>query len=159
MCSSDLTILDEPGANSLIGRGDMLYSGGGELERVQCAFADTPEIENICEFIAEQQGYPSAFILPEGDNGGDDEPDGGGVRDNSSDGRRDPLFADAARIVLLNNAGSASVLQRKLNIGFSRAGRLIDQLEQAGVVGSGSGSKARPVLMTDAQLEDYLANM
>ncbi|MBO4369972.1 MAG: DNA translocase FtsK [Paludibacteraceae bacterium] len=152
------TILDSPGADQLVGRGDMLILSGGNLVRVQCAFTDTPEIEHICDYIEQQQGYPSAFILPENDvNENNDDFGFGGGGNNDSGARRDELFADAARLVLLNNAGSASLLQRKLNIGFSRAGRLIDQLESAGVVGSGSGSKPRPILMTETQLEEYLS--
>ena len=147
------TILDTGGADQLIGRGDMLFTTGGDLLRVQCAFVDTPEVENICNFIGDQHGYPSAFFLPEtpSENGGGGE---GGSLDNDE---IDALFDDAARTIVQNQMGSTSLLQRRLKLGYNRAGRLIDQLERAGVVGPHEGSKAREVLIPDEySLEQFL---
>lgn len=145
------TILDSPGANQLIGRGDMLITEGSNLIRVQCAFIDTPELEKITSHIEKQQGYPSAFELPEP------------VFENESGtkdidlSKKDELFNDAARIVVMNQQGSTSLIQRKLSIGYNRAGRIIDQLEAAGIVGPFEGSKARQVLYQDEySLEQYL---
>ncbi|WP_372947697.1 FtsK/SpoIIIE family DNA translocase [Mariniphaga sp.] len=137
------TILDTPGANQLIGKGDMLIAQGSNMTRVQCAFIDTPEVELICSYISEQQGYPSAFMLPE--YVGDDEAGPGEVDLNN----RDELFDDAARVVVMNQMGSTSMIQRKFSIGYNRAGRIMDQLEAAGVVGPSEGSKARQVLIQD----------
>ncbi|MFW5831648.1 MAG: DNA translocase FtsK [Prolixibacteraceae bacterium] len=137
------TILDSPGANQLIGKGDMLISSGGDMTRVQCAFIDTPEVETICSFISEQRGFTTAFLLPE--YVGDEEPAPGEVDLNN----RDELFEDAARVVVLNQMGSTSMIQRKFSIGYNRAGRIMDQLEAAGVVGPSEGSKARQVLIHD----------
>jgi S-DNA-T family DNA segregation ATPase FtsK/SpoIIIE len=148
------TILDSPGANQLIGRGDMLISQGSDLVRVQCAFVDTPEVERINDFIGSQRGYTSAFLLPEyvGENSG--EPSAGDV-DLS---KRDPMFEEAARVVVVNQSGSTSLIQRRFSIGYNRAGRIIDQLEAAGVVGPFEGSKARQVLIPDeVELEKLLA--
>jgi DNA segregation ATPase FtsK/SpoIIIE, S-DNA-T family len=147
------TILDSGGADQLIGRGDMLLSTGNDLIRIQCAFVDTPEVESITEFIGEQRGYPEAFILPEYI----DDNEGGNSRDlDPAD--RDPLFMDAARIVVQHQQGSASLLQRRLKLGYNRAGRIIDQLEAAGVIGPFEGSKARQVLYPDEHsLEQYLS--
>lgn len=145
------TILDANGADQLIGKGDMLYSNGSDIVRLQCPFVDTPEVEVITSFIGEQRGYSSAYLLPEvqEDNSGND-----GVDD---DGDRDALFEDAARIVVQHQQGSTSLLQRRLKIGYNRAGRIIDQLERAGIVGPFEGSKARQVLMPDEYaLEQYL---
>lgn len=145
------TILDSSGADQLIGRGDMLISLGQDLIRVQCGFADTPEVEDICKFIGEQRAYPEALILPEyvGENGGED-------RDIDLD-EVDSMFADAARIVVINNQGSASLLQRKLKLGYNRAGRIVDQLEGYGIIGPFQGSKAREVLFSDLEsLEEFL---
>lgn len=145
------TILDSSGADQLIGRGDMLISLGQDLIRVQCGFADTPEVEDICKFIGEQRAYPEALILPEyvGADGGED-------RDVDLDDI-DSMFADAARIVVINNQGSASLLQRKLKLGYNRAGRIVDQLEGYGIIGPFQGSKAREVLFSDLEsLEEYL---
>ncbi len=145
------TILDTSGADQLIGRGDMLISMGSDVIRLQCGFVDTPEVEKICEFIGEQRGYPDAFILPEyvgegAESGGDFDSDD-----------LDPLFADAARIVVGQQQGSASLLQRKLKLGYNRAGRLVDQLEGLGIIGPFQGSKAREVLYVDlVQLEEFL---
>jgi DNA segregation ATPase FtsK/SpoIIIE, S-DNA-T family len=137
------TILDTPGANQLIGKGDMLISSGSNMTRVQCAFIDTPEVEQICSYISEQQGYPSAFMLPE--YMGDEEAGPGEVDLNN----RDEMFDDAARVVVMNQMGSTSMIQRKFSIGYNRAGRIMDQLEAAGVVGKSEGSKARQVLIQD----------
>ena len=146
------TILDTPGANQLIGKGDMLISSGSNMTRVQCAFIDTPEVEQLCSFISEQQGFPSAFMLPE--YIGDDEPAPGDVDLNN----RDELFDDAARIVVVNQMGSTSMIQRKFSIGYNRAGRIMDQLEAAGVVGPSEGSKARQVLIHDEYSLEQLLN-
>ncbi|ASB50919.1 FtsK/SpoIIIE family DNA translocase [Alkalitalea saponilacus] len=138
------TILDSPGANQLIGRGDMLISQGSDLIRVQCAFVDTPEVEKVNDFIGQQRGYPTAMHLPEyvGETG-TQEP---GEVDLS---KRDPMFEEAARVVVANQSGSTSLIQRRFSIGYNRAGRIIDQLEAAGVVGPFEGSKARQVLVSD----------
>lgn len=145
------TILDTSGADQLIGRGDMLISLGQDLIRVQCGFADTPEVEDICKFIGEQKAYPDALLLPEyvGAEGGED-------RDVDLEDV-DPMFAEAARIVVINNQGSASLLQRKLKLGYNRAGRIVDQLEGYGIIGPFQGSKAREVLFSDIEsLEEFL---
>ncbi|MFV0590839.1 MAG: DNA translocase FtsK 4TM domain-containing protein [Draconibacterium sp.] len=148
------TILDTPGANQLIGKGDMLIASGSEITRVQCAFVDTPEVEKICSFIGDQRGYPTAFLLPE--YVGDDEPGPGEV----DLGNRDDLFDDAARVVVMNQMGSTSMIQRRFSIGYNRAGRLMDQLEAAGIVGPSEGSKARQVLIADEySLEQLLNNL
>lgn len=145
------TILDSPGANQLIGRGDMLITQGSELVRLQCAFIDTPEIDSITDYIGSQQGYPTAHLLPDYETGETEEP--GAVDLNN----RDALFDDAARVIVMNQQGSTSLIQRKLSIGYNRAGRIIDQLEAAGIVGPFEGSKARQVLYTDEySLEKYL---
>jgi len=148
------TILDSPGADQLIGKGDMLFTTGNDLVRLQCAFVDTPEVDKITEFIGEQRGYPDAFILPEyvGEEGGS------ALDIDLSD--RDVLFEDAARLIVIAQQGSASLLQRKLKLGYNRAGRLIDQLEAAGIVGQFEGSKARQVLVQDeVSLEQLLENL
>ena len=139
------TILDRPGANQLIGRGDMLFLQGADPVRVQCAFIDTPEVAEITKFIAKQQGYPTAFYLPEyvGEDGG------GNDLGDVDMGRLDPLFEDAARLIVIHQQGSTSLIQRKFAIGYNRAGRLMDQLEKAGIVGPAQGSKAREVLCVD----------
>jgi S-DNA-T family DNA segregation ATPase FtsK/SpoIIIE len=145
------TILDSSGADQLIGRGDMLISLGQDLIRVQCGFADTPEVEDVCKFIGEQRAYPQALLLPEyvGAEGGED-------KDVDLDDI-DPMFAEAARIVVINNQGSASLLQRKLKLGYNRAGRIVDQLEGYGIIGPFQGSKAREVLYSDLEsLEAFL---
>lgn len=149
------TILDSPGANQLIGRGDMLISQGSDLIRVQCAFVDTPEVENINDFISQQRGYASAFMLPAYSGG-----EGGMTEPNEVDmSKKDPMFDDAARIVVGNQSGSTSLIQRRFSIGYNRAGRIIDQLEAAGIVGPFEGSKARAVLIQDeAELERILNN-
>ncbi|MCC6702476.1 MAG: DNA translocase FtsK [Fluviicola sp.] len=145
------TILDSSGADQLIGRGDMLISLGQDLIRVQCGFADTPEVEDICKFIGEQRAYPEALILPEYVGA-----DGGEGKDVDLDDI-DPMFGDAARIVVINQQGSASLLQRKLKLGYNRAGRIVDQLEGYGIIGPFQGSKAREVLFSDVEsLEEFL---
>ena len=147
------TILDSGGADQLIGRGDMLLSTGNELIRIQCAFVDTPEVEKITEFIGGQRGYPSAFLLPEYV----DESSEGGVGEDMDPSERDKLFGEAAKIVVMTQQGSASMLQRKLKLGYNRAGRIVDQLEAAGIIGPFEGSKAREVLIKDpASLEQIL---
>ena len=148
------TILDAGGADQLIGRGDLLYSTGNDLIRVQCGFVDTPEVEEITAFIGNQQGYTNAFLLPE-------VPDEAGSTElsNLAAGDRDELFEEAARIVVQTQQGSASMLQRKLKLGFNRAGRIVDQLEAAGIIGPFEGSKARKVLFQDeTSLEQFLKN-
>ncbi len=150
------TILDSPGANQLIGRGDMLISQGSDLVRVQCAFVDTPEVEKVNDFIGSQRGYPDAFLLPEYIGESSEAPAPGEV-DMSN---RDAIFEEAARIVVANQSGSTSLIQRRFSIGYNRAGRVIDQLEAAGVVGPFEGSKARQVLIPDeASLERLLASL
>lgn len=139
------TILDAPGANQLIGRGDMLISLGGETQRVQCAFVDTPELEKIMEHIEQQQSYTSAFLLPEYvPEGGE-----GASLEDVDLSKRDSMFEEAARIIVINQQGSTSLIQRKFSIGYNRAGRIMDQLEAAGIVGPYQGSKARDVLIPD----------
>jgi len=148
------TILDRPGAQQLVGRGDMLYLGGGEPIRVQCAFVDTPEVEHVNQFIAQQQGYGSAFELPEPDT---DDGEGGESRDVDMQ-HLDPMFEDAARLIVREQSGSTSLIQRKFAIGYNRAGRLMDQLEKAGIVGQAHGSKPREVLIMDEMsLENLLS--
>ncbi|MFM8806124.1 MAG: DNA translocase FtsK, partial [Sphingomonadales bacterium] len=145
------TILDTGGAEQLIGKGDMLISHHGELTRLQCAFVDTPEVEQVVDFISEQQGYPQAFLLPEY------------VDEKEMEGReldmgdRDSLFEDAARLIVQHQSGSTSLLQRRMKLGYNRAGRLMDQLEIAGIVGPAQGSKPRDVLVkTEADLQRHL---
>ncbi|TNF49718.1 MAG: DNA translocase FtsK [Bacteroidetes bacterium] len=145
------TILDSSGADQLIGRGDMLISTGSDLKRLQCGFVDTPEVEAICSYIGDQRGYPEAFLLPEyvGESG-----EGNGDIDMDE---IDSMFAEAARIVVINQQGSASLLQRKLKLGYNRAGRIVDQLEGMGIIGSFQGSKAREVLFSDIEsLDEFL---
>jgi len=139
------TILDSGGADQLIGRGDMLLATGSDLIRLQCAFVSTKEVEDVTDFIGSQQGYPSAFELPEYIEEGAEGGEGGGA--NPDD--RDALFEESARIVVDNQQGSASLLQRKLKIGYNRAGRIVDQLQAAGIIGPFEGSKAREVLIKD----------
>lgn len=149
------TILDSPGANHLIGRGDMLINQGSDLIRVQCAFVDTPEVERINDYIGSQRGYPTAFLLPE--YSGEGASQEAGEIDLS---KRDPIFEEAARIVVANQSGSTSLVQRRFSIGYNRAGRIIDQLEAAGVVGPFEGSKARQVLIADElELERILTTL
>lgn len=150
------TILDSPGANQLVGKGDMLVSTGSEVTRVQCAFIDTPEVDRIAEHIGSQRGYPTAYELPEY------VPEGEASSSLSSEdmGKRDSLFEEVARYVVANDNGSASTIQRKFSIGFNRAGRIVDQLEAAGILGRPEGSKPRQVLIQDPMsLEMLLDNM
>ena len=145
------TILDAGGADQLIGKGDMLISYNGEITRLQCAFVDTPEVESITQFIGKQRGYPEAYKLPEYVDEKDME-----AKDFDL-GDRDPLFEEAARLIVVNQLGSTSLIQRKMKLGYNRAGRLMDQLEAAGVVGPGQGSKPRDVLIkTEMELDQYL---
>jgi len=137
------TILDTPGANQLIGKGDMLVSTGNSLIRVQCAFVDTPEVESIARYISQQPSYPSAYLLPECHD------EGAGESDLIDLKNRDEFFDEAAKIVVMNQTGSTSAIQRKFSIGYNRAGRIMDQLEAAGIVGQNEGSKARQVLLQD----------
>ncbi len=147
------TILDIGGAEQLIGKGDMLISYNGELTRLQCAFVDTPEVDKVTDFIGEQQGYTQAFMLPEYVDEKEFENKEFDVND------RDPLFEDAAKLIVVSQSGSTSLLQRRMKLGYNRAGRLMDQLEAAGVVGPNQGSKVRDVLIkTDAELQQYLDN-
>lgn len=148
------TILDAGGAEQLIGKGDMLVSYNGEITRLQCAFVDTPEVEAVCEFIGDQRGYPQAFLLPEYV----DEKEMEGKDFDASD--RDPLFEDAAKLIVSSQMGSTSLIQRRMKLGYNRAGRLMDQLEAAGIVGPNQGSKAREVLFkTDMELQEFLDSM
>ena len=151
------TILDTGGADQLIGQGDMLFSAGSDLIRVQCAFIDTPEVDRVCDFISEQQGYSDAYLLPEVAGAEGDE---GAGQDAGDPTERDSMFEEAARCIVLHQQGSTSLLQRKLKLGYNRAGRLIDQLQHAGIVGPFEGSKARDVLVPDEyQLEQLLNSM
>ncbi|GAA3960444.1 FtsK/SpoIIIE family DNA translocase [Hymenobacter antarcticus] len=149
------TILDTGGADQLIGQGDMLFSAGSDLIRVQCAFIDTPEVDRVCDFIGEQQGYADAYLLPEvaGADG-----DAGSGNEEMDPSERDSMFVDAARCIVLHQQGSTSLLQRKLKLGYNRAGRLIDQLQHAGIVGPFEGSKARDVLIPDEMALEQLLN-
>lgn len=148
------TILDTGGAEQLIGKGDMLISYNGELTRLQCAFVDTPEVEDVCDFVGDQRGYPQAFLLPEYV----DEKELEGKDFDLSD--RDNLFDEAARLIVQSQIGSTSLLQRRMKLGYNRAGRLMDQLEAAGIVGPNQGSKARDVLIkTEADLTQHLMNL
>lgn len=148
------TILDRPGANQLIGRGDMLFLAGSEPVRVQCAFVDTPEVERITAFIAKQQSYTTSFQLPRVQMENDSE-DGPAVVDTKS---LDPLFDDVARLIVSTQQGSTSMIQRKLSLGYNRAGRLMDQMEAAGIVGPSQGSKPREVLVHDEITLDRMLN-
>ena len=147
------TILDSQGADQLIGRGDLLYTQGNDITRVQCAFVDTPEVDKICDFIGSQKAYPEAYLLPEyiGEESG--------IKLDIDISERDSLFREAAEVIVTAQQGSASLIQRKLKLGYNRAGRLIDQLEAAGVVGPFEGSKARSVLIPDLiALEHFFNN-
>lgn len=150
------TILDAGGADQLVGMGDMLLSMGSEVIRLQCAFVDTPEVEAICDYIGNQQGYQSAYLLPESES----EETGGQERGDFDPANRDQYFDEAARLIVMHQQGSTSLIQRKLKLGYNRAGRLIDQLEAAGIVGPFGGSKARDVLVKDeTELEELLKNL
>lgn len=148
------TILDAGGAEQLIGKGDMLISYNGEITRLQCAFVDTPEVEKIVDFISDQRGYPQPFLLPEYV----DEKELEGKNFDASE--KDPLFEDAARLIVQNQVGSTSLIQRRMKLGYNRAGRLMDQLESAGIVGANQGSKAREVLIkTEAELLEFFETL
>ncbi|QIX63216.1 DNA translocase FtsK [Hymenobacter sp. BT18] len=149
------TILDTGGADQLVGQGDMLFSAGSDLIRVQCAFIDTPEVDRVCDFIGEQQGYSEAYMLPEvqGESG-----TGNGDAEDFDPASRDSMFEEAARVIVTHQQGSTSLLQRRLKLGYNRAGRLIDQLEHAGIVGPFEGSKAREVLIPDEYSLEQLLN-
>lgn len=150
------TILDQGGANQLVGRGDMLFLAGNTPQRLQCAFVDTPEVERITEFISSQQGYLEPYELPEVNDSGD------GTTSSSKEGldKLDGMFEEAARMVVINQQGSTSFLQRKFSIGYNRAGRIMDQLEEAGIVGPANGAKPRDVIYsTEAELEQRLAEL
>ena len=148
------TILDTGGAEQLIGKGDMLVSYNGEITRLQCAFVDTPEVDRVCSFIADQKGYPQAFLLPEYMD--EKEMDAG----NFDSGARDVLFEEAAKLIVHAQMGSTSLIQRRMKLGYNRAGRLMDQLESAGLVGPSQGSKPREVLYkTEAELNQFLQNL
>ncbi|SFI64205.1 DNA segregation ATPase FtsK/SpoIIIE, S-DNA-T family [Kaistella treverensis] len=149
------TILDSPGADQLIGKGDMLYFNGNEIMRLQCAFVDTPEVEKIAEFIGEQKGYASAFMLPEYSS-----EESTSTVAAFDPNEKDVLFEDAARIIVSTQQGSTSMLQRQLKLGYNRAGRIMDQLEASGVVGGFNGAKAREVLISDLNsLEQFLEGL
>lgn len=149
------TILDGNGADQLIGKGDMLFTTGNELIRMQCAFVDTPEVDKITEYIGSQQGYPDAYLLPEFY-----EENSTAAQNNTAEAKRDELFNDAARVIVTAQQGSTSLIQRKLSLGYNRAGRIMDQLEAFGIVGAFEGSKARKVLVTDlVSLEQLLENL
>ena len=145
------TILDASGADQLIGRGDMLILTGSDMKRLQCGFVDTPEVEEICGFIGNQRAYPEALILPEYI------PEGGEAMGDMDMNEIDPMFVDSARIVVISQQGSASLLQRKLKLGYNRAGRIVDQLEGMGIIGAFQGSKAREVLLSEVEaLDEFL---
>ena len=150
------TILDGNGADQLIGKGDMLLSTGSDLIRLQCAFVDTPEVEKIAQFIEEQQSYPEAFILPEYIL----EEKGKGVEEEFDTGEIDTMFVDAANLIVQTQMGSTSLIQRKMKLGYNRAGRLMDQLEEFGIVGPSMGSKAREVkVKTNEELMQIFKRM
>jgi len=152
-----MTILDSNGADQLVGRGDMLISTGNDFVRLQCPFIDTPEVEAICDFIGSQRAYPEAFLLPECP---DDQEDSSSSKESVDANERDPLFEEAARIIVQTQQGSTSLLQRKLKLGYNRAGRIIDQLEKAGIVGPFAGSKQREVkVATEFALEQFLKDL
>jgi DNA segregation ATPase FtsK/SpoIIIE, S-DNA-T family len=150
------TILDAGGAERLVGKGDLLISNGSDLVRVQCAFVDTPEVERIIEFIGNQQGYPSAYDLPEY-VGADGDLDLGTTKSISE---LDQMFEQCARLVISSGSGSTSMLQRRFNLGYNRAGRIMDQMEATGIVGPGSGGKPREILIrTEMELEQLLLHL
>ena len=146
--------MDNKGAEQLIGMGDMLISTGSDLTRLQCAFVDTPEVEKICEFIGSQRAYPQAHMLPEYEGEAET------VAGTADLNKLDAMFNDAASVVVQHQSGSTSLIQRKLRLGYNRAGSIIDQLEAAGIVGPFEGSKARKVLVRDEMaLEELLKNL
>ena len=147
------TILDAGGADQLVGMGDFLFSQGSETVRLQCPFVDTDEVDKLCDFISEQRGYESAFKLPEYISEEDEKIGDFDIKD------RDSMFEEAARLVVLHQQGSTSLIQRKLSLGYNRAGRIIDQLEAVGIVGGFEGSKARQVLIPDEHSLEQLFEM
>jgi S-DNA-T family DNA segregation ATPase FtsK/SpoIIIE len=148
------TILDTGGSEQLVGNGDMLLSMGSDMVRLQCPFVDTPEVEEICDFIGSQKAYESAYLLPE--FYGDEE----GETPDFDASELDAMFDDAARLLVSHQQGSTSLIQRKMKLGYNRAGRIIDQLEGAGIVGPFEGSKAREVLVKDMEhLEEILRKL
>ena len=151
------TILDRTGANQLVGKGDMLFLAGNDPVRVQCAFVDTPEVESICTEISRQQAYPTAFILPEvADDAGASGKGAGAAEPETID----PMFEEAARLIVVHQSGSTSLIQRKFSIGYNRAGRLMDQMERAGIVGPTRGAKPREVYVADENaLDSILAGL
>jgi S-DNA-T family DNA segregation ATPase FtsK/SpoIIIE len=149
------TILDRSGANQLVGRGDMLFSQGGDLVRIQCAFVDTPEVEGIAQYIGKQRGYETAFHLPEYEIGETDKSPGA-IDVNE----RDVLFDEAARLIVVHQQGSTSLIQRKFSIGYNRAGRIMDTMEATGIVGPAQGNKPRDVYIADEySLEKLLSSL
>lgn len=149
------TILDTSGADQLVGQGDMLFLQGSDMTRLQCAFVDTPEVDALCDFIGEQQGYSDAYLLPEfeGDESGNEEKD-------VDLAQLDPMYKDAARLIVIHQQGSTSLIQRKMKLGYNRAGRIMDQLEATGVVGPFEGSKAREVLIqSEERLEELFKEL
>jgi len=147
------TILDAGGADQLNGKGDMLYSPGNELIRLQCGFVDTPEVDEITDFIGTQRGYPNAFLLPEYID------ESASSSSDMDRDERDSMFEEAAQVIVTHQQGSASLIQRKLKLGYNRAGRIVDQLEAAGIIGPHRGSKARDVLIPDLDsLARFLEN-
>ncbi len=150
------TILDTSGAEQLVGRGDMLLSIGSDIIRLQCPFVDTDEVEKVVDYISKEPSYLEAFLLPEYF----DEKEQKDKSEFIANGERDPLFEEAARILVHHQQGSTSLIQRRLKLGYNRAGRLMDQLEVAGIVGPNAGSKARDVLFDDVSgLEQFLKNL
>ena len=147
------TILDSGGADQLVGQGDMLLSVGGDTIRLQCAFVDTPEVEKVIQSISSQKGFPIPYFLPEYQ---DEDNEVHGVS-GLKYGDLDDMFEDAAKLVVINQHGSTSMIQRRLKLGYNRAGRIMDQLESLGIVGAGDGSKPREVLIMDeVELDKYL---
>lgn len=148
-------ILDRPGANQLIGRGDMLYSQSGEPVRVQCAFISTDEVDNLVNYIFNQTGFTKAYELPEPKLSNDDHQIGGYMGAGTND--RDPLFDECARFIITQSTASTSSLQRRFQIGYNRAGKIIDQMEACGIVGPASGNKPRQIKMDAMELEHVLS--
>ena len=154
------TILDKKGADQLVGKGDMLFLGGGDPVRVQCAFVDTPEIESVNEFIADQPGPIEPLELPEPATDEQGNFSGGGQGAGMDSHSLDPYFEEAAHAIVISQQGSTSMIQRRFSIGYNRAGRLMDQLEQYGIVGPAQGSKPRDVLIADdSQLQTLISQI
>lgn len=149
------TILDSPGANRLIGRGDMLFSHNSVMTRVQCALIETSEVEAIVDHINDQIGFPQAYLLPEIPAEGGMADGGGGLVDLS---RRDPMFDQCARFIVTQSTASTSMLQRRFGIGYNKAGKIMDQMEAAGIVGPACGAKPRAILVDSITIEDIINN-